>query len=312
MSSKHKNRTLQSTITAAALSKVIMSEQNTKDSVDPVTPPVTEPLTETTAPVVLDKPDDIIATDATASEEKLPEGTESNADDSAEETSAADTESADGEAEGDVIEGEADTSTADETATETPVADLVAAIEASDVASAAAALEPIAPATIAPELDVIAPPVELAVQAIEEGSVLPPYLARQRGYLSDYARVMGRDNRPSSQEMGIQQRNLYQVLIMLFDLDGTDFITALDDLLQFINKNRDFMFADKYIFRAMDVIAVDYAGTQVFKQLMVLLVKIADPQDRALIRNHLDLNTAVRNVRNGERALSLITEFLNI
>lgn len=294
MSSKNKNRTLQSTITTAALSKVIMSEQNTKDPVDPVTPPVTEPLTETTAPVVLDKPDDIIATDA------------------AEETPAADAESADGEAEGDVIEGEADTAAGDETANETPVADLVAAIEASDAASATAALEPIAPATIAPELDVIAPPVELAVQAIEEGSVLPSYLARQRGYLSDYARVMGRENRPSSQEMGIQQRNLYQVLIMLFDLDGTDFITALDDLLQFINKNRDFMFADKYIFRAMDVIAVDYAGTQVFKQLMVLLVKIADPQDRALIRNHLDLNTAVRNVRNGERALSLITEFLNI
>lgn len=308
--SKTKNRTLQSTITAAALSKVIMSEQNTKDPVDPLTPPVTEPLTETTAPVVLDKPDDIIVTDA--SEETLPEGTESNADDAAEETPAADAESADGEAEGDVIEGEADTTTVDAAANETPLAEFVADIEASDAASAAAALEPIAPATIAPELDVIAPPVELAVQAIEEGSVLPPYLARQRGYLSDYARVMGRENRPSSQEMGIQQRNLYQVLIMLFDLDGTDFITALDDLLQFINKNRDFMFADKYIFRAMDVIAVDYAGTQVFKQLMVLLVKIADPQDRALIRNHLDLNTAVRNVRNGERALSLITEFLNI
>lgn len=277
MSGKNKgrsgDRTIKSTIVTTASSKVIMSEQTEKDPVVPV--------------VVTPAPVGIIATDATAA------GIESKVE---------------------LTEGETTKESlpvTDQVETETPVAEPAINADASDIASAAAALEPIAPSTIAPELDVIAPPIEVAIQSFDSDSVLPAFLARQRGYLADYTRVMCRENRAEPHEMGWQQRNLYQVFIMLFELSGSEFLTALDDLLQFINANRDFMFSDKYMFRAMDLIAVDQSGLTVFKQLMVLMVKIADPADRALIRNHLDLNTAVRGVRNGERALALITEFLN-
>lgn len=299
MSAKNKIRNLTSTITTAALSKVLMSTSETSAPIE--TPASSEIITSDispskTLPEVIENPAEIsgdasIGSEDTSANSDIDTAEETTSDDNADESELTEDPAV-------IIEGTAE------------VIKTVIVDESTATSELAAAV------VIAPIVDIglmpIAPEAEVVVQIFESISTLPPYLARQRGYLTDYSLVMSRNNRPSSQEMGVQQRNLYQVLIMLFDLSGTEFITALDDLLQFINANRDYMFSDKYMFRAMDVIAVDQAGLGVFKQLMILLAKIADPADRALIRNHLDLNTAVRGVRNGERALALITEFLNI
>lgn len=162
-------------------------------------------------------------------------------------------------------------------------------------------------APIAPSLDDA--PVDYN-QALAQN--VPDFVTRQRGYLMDYKRVMDRTNRASEAECGIQQRRLLTVFYMLFNLKGRNFLIALDDLLSFIHTHSDYMFSDKYSFRALNKEVFNVGDTEriAFQRVLTLFKNIADPAERGNIQNRLDVDNVFFNIANGEELAALVKEYL--
>lgn len=129
--------------------------------------------------------------------------------------------------------------------------------------------------------------------------------------LQDYADKMAPNKAPGAAEGKAQQLSLWKTILMVLQLEGTEFVKAYGTLLAFVNEHRNGALNERYYYRWFPELAISAADRRNFDRMLNLMVATCDPATRRLGLQQVDLVSSVAGFRDGA-IQQRVTEFYSL